>query len=211
LLLPGAASDLQKGDKCRRLILYADSLGETIPASQIAEVRSWAAGAQLGSAPFEPPYYSSTLPPGAQRLADNLTESAFFTKIVATKCQFALWFAFGMTLVGAASALLLADLLGSPNAGTVTVLAKSIGVFITFLISGDFALLAKKYGDLAAEARVAYEACARLRLDAQATLEEVRSVSDDYGAAVLQAPPIPAWLYMHYQGDLNRMYRDSHS
>jgi len=49
-----ASSFSSKGDKCRRLILYSDGLGENIPPEEISTVRGWAIGANLGSAPFTP-------------------------------------------------------------------------------------------------------------------------------------------------------------
>lgn len=40
--------------------------------------------------------------------------------------------------------------------------------------------------------------------------DEVREVVEDYGVALLQCPPIPAWLYSWFRDPLNDIYRDSH-
>ena len=108
-----ASDDMLKGDKCRRLILLSDGLGQPIPPSQIAEVRSWVLGAAILPSAFVPPYYLSSLPAGPQRLADNLTESAFFTKALAAKCSYGFWIACGTAAVaarrGAASGRSLAE------------------------------------------------------------------------------------------------------
>ncbi len=209
-LRESASLDLQRGDKCRRLILYADSLGHEVPASQMATVRAWALGGSISPAPFVRPYYVSRLVPGPQRLADNVTEAAFFTHALATKLQVGLWTAFGIAVIVAATSLILADLAKGIIGATGVAAAKSIGVVLSFLISGDFALLAKKYGDLKNDARLVFEASSRLREDSRATIDDVSPVCEDYGVALLQSPPVPSWLYLRYQSELNRLYRESH-
>lgn len=99
-----------RADKCRRLILFSDGLGTDVSTAAVAEAKAWAAGKQLAEAPFVRPYYSSTKTPGPQRLADIVTESAFFTEHLAAKIQFWLWAVFSLTLVAAILALNLADL-----------------------------------------------------------------------------------------------------
>jgi len=42
----------QQADKCRRLILYADGLGEEISKEDLATVRSWTTAIQLKAEPF---------------------------------------------------------------------------------------------------------------------------------------------------------------
>jgi hypothetical protein len=59
-----ASTNLLRGDKCRRLILYADGFGHEIAPEDIAQVKAWALGAQLKEAPFVKPYYSSKKLPG---------------------------------------------------------------------------------------------------------------------------------------------------
>ncbi|TSA07285.1 MAG: hypothetical protein D4R79_17800 [Comamonadaceae bacterium] len=205
-----ASGELLQCDKCRRLILYADGLGHDIPASQLLGVRAWGLGASLGPAPFTPPYYASKLPVGPRRLADIITESAFFTRALAGKVQFVLWIVVGVGVVAAVSALLLSDFAKGSSSDSVLAVAKSIGLFVAFLISGDTALLAKKYGDLERAAHLTFDRCARLRDEAAPSSEDVRAVAEDYGVALLQCPPIPSRLYLLYRDSLNDLYRDSH-
>ena len=209
-LRESASTALLRGDKCRRLILYADGLGQEIPAAQIADVRAWSLGASLGPAPFTPPYYASALAVGSRRLADITTESAFFTRFLAGKVQTALWVAFGVIAAVVAAGLLLSDLTNGAPIDAVLSASKAIGLFVAFLISGDAALLAKKYSDLEREAQLAFERCAMLRADAEPAAEDVRAVTEDYGVALLQCPPIPSWLYLRYRDALNDLYRDAH-
>lgn len=205
-----ASSELLQGDKCRRLILYADGLGHEIPPSQLLDVRAWGLGVSLGPAPFTPPYYASKLPIGPRRLADILTESAFFTCALAGKVSFALWIIFGVGITAAACALLVSDFAKIGASDSILAISKSIGLFVAFLISGDAALLAKKYGDLERAAHLAFDRCSRLRDEATPSTEDVRAVAEDYGIALLQCPPIPSRLYLRYRDSLNDLYRDSH-
>lgn len=199
-----------RGDKCRRLIFYSDGLGQEITPADVSEVRAWSMGDSLGPAPFSPPYYSSTQPQGIQRLADIAAESAFFSANLARKLQVWLWIAFGLLLIFAVFTLYLADLTAKQNTGGLIFAAKSVAVFISFLISGDFAILAKKYGDLREKANYVFQQCANLREDVRATNEAVRGLIEDYNIALTQCPPIPSWLYARYQDQLNSIYRDSH-
>jgi hypothetical protein len=205
------ATDLiVRGDKCRRLILYADGLGSQIEASELAEVHAWGLGVKLDAAPFIRPYYASTLPAGPKRLADILAESAFFTEQLAARLHAALWIAFVLALGASVTALVLANLASSIGTPGLTLAAKTVAVFIGFLISGDFLVLAKKYGALREEGRHTFQRCARLRSLRVASADEVRGVADDYGVALLQCPPIPNWIYIHFRDALNDVYRASH-
>lgn len=206
-----AASELVvRGDKCRRLILYSDGFGHEIASSELAEARAWGLGVNPNAAPFVRPYYSSREAPGARRLADILTESAFFTKQLAARVRAGLTGAFVLAVAAAVAALYLADLVSNSALPGLLLAAKSVATFIAFLISGDFLLLMKKYGDLEQEAGRAYERCARLRIQSDLCEDEVISVAEDYGVALLQCPPIPVWLYLRYRDALNDVYRRSH-
>jgi len=206
-----SASTFQiRGDKCRRLILYADGLGQEIAPSELAEVRAWSVGGNLGPAPFSPPYFSSKRAPDVQRLADIVTESAFFSVHLARKLQVWLWISFGLLLISAIFTLYMADLAAQQSLDGPILVAKSIAVFIGFLISGDFAILAKKYGDLRSEARHTYQRCAQLRDEIHPSQEVMRAVTEDYSVALVQCPPIPSWLYARYRDQLNDIYRESH-
>ena len=206
-----ASTNLLRADKCRRLILYADGLGHEISREELAQVRAWAMGSILENAPFTRPYYSSEKAPGPQRLADIVTESAFFTEHLARKLEIGLWAAFGIALAAAFTILYMIDLQTDITGQLWGMIAKSIATFIAFLISGDFLLLARKFSKLREEAHNAYQRCAHFRNKQDLSVDEVRVVVEDYGIALLQAPPIPSWLYLAYRDPLNHIYRKSHS
>jgi len=205
------ANDAQlKAEKCRRLILIADGLGHDIAPAELAEVRAWGLGVTLDAAPFVKPYYSSALPDGTQRLADIAAEAAFFSAQLAGKVAAGVRLAFIISVVACVVALMLIDLPGTAAKPILILVAKSTAVFLVFLISGDFFLIAKRYGNLQHASRQALDRCARLRADSAALAEEVRSAVEDYAVALMQCPPIPAWLYLRYRDDLNTVYRSSH-
>lgn len=205
-----ASTSLLRGDKCRRLILYADGLGRDIAPEDLAQVRAWTLGARLKEAPFVKPYYSSEKSPGPQRLADIMAESAFFTEHLARKLTTGLGIVFGAALAGACLVLYSADFGSQIPLDVVLLLAKSAAVLVSFLLAGDFGLIAKKFNDLRNEAHQAFDRCARLRDTERANADEVRTVAEDYGVALLQAPPIPGWFYLIYRNALNNIYRESH-
>ena len=202
-----ASTSLLRADKCRRLILYADGLGHEISHEDLAQVRAWVMGLTLTEAPFTRPYYQSEKAPGSRRLADIVAESAFFTEHLARKLEFMLWVAFGAALVAACAILYLFDLQSDAPAQLLGTVAKSIATVIAFLISGDLLLLAKKFGELREEAHHVFQRCAHLRKEQSLSADEVRVVVDDYGIALLQAPPIPSWLYLAYRDPLNNIWR----
>lgn len=199
-----------RADKCRRLILFSDGLGEEISPNELAQVRAWAIGSVLESAPYVKPYFSSNKPPSPERLADILTESAYFTDYLACKLQFYLRILFIASLVVAITVLNLADVVSGAQQASLILTAKIVAVFITFLISGDFLLLAKKFGDLQRSASEIFSRCARLRETENISRHEVQGLADDYSVALLQSAPIPSWLYEKFRDSLNRAYRDSH-
>jgi hypothetical protein len=206
-----ANTNIIRADKCRRLILFEDGLGWPATKEDLAEIRAWAINVQLKQAPFIKPYYASTKPKGANRIADIVTESSFFTTNLAGKAAFGLF----MLCLGAAIAVaIILHLSGSQtsiNTGSgYSLIAKSIAVIISALISGDFLILAKKYYDLKGAADRVFQRCASVRDQKKAGADLVLPIVEDYGIALLQAPPIPGWLYKHYRDELNRIYRASH-
>lgn len=198
-------------DKCRRVILLQDGLGWPTSKEDLAEIRAWAINVKLKQAPFVDPYFSSSKPAGANRLADIVTESTFFTVNLAGKA------ALGFLILCLGTAIAVAVILQMTGSWTLlntgngySLIAKSIAVIISFLISGDFLLLAKKYYDLKGAADRVLQRCASIRDQKKASADVVLPIVEDYGIALLQAPPIPGWLYNLYRDDLNRIYRSSH-
>lgn len=203
-----------RADKCRRLILYADGLGRPLTKEELAEVRAWAIGTTVTPVAFVLPYYSSTMPVGPNRLADIVAESSFFTSQLAERVISIMWAVFIASLCVLLSILFLSDLFAASDRSGVVVsienLAKSAALVITFLISGDFLLLIKKYADLRSLASNTFQHCGSLRDQKLLSESDILAVVEDYHIGLSQAPPIPARLYKRYRDELNKVYRESH-
>lgn len=204
-----ASALTQQADKCRRLVLYADGLGETIPKEDLATIRSWATGNQLKAAPFTRPYYASKLPVGSNRLVDIIAESAYFT------CHLAVKAASYLQIICAISVLVLLSILyfsvSVPNSTSVLIIvAKSAISAIAFFLAGDIFLLWKKYLDLRVQASETFKVCAILRDDPQLSISQAIQTAEDYHLALVQSPPIPFKLYIKFRDLLNDAYRKSY-
>lgn len=202
-----------KADKCRRLILYSDGLGRHISSGDLAQVRAWALGWELTSAPFVKPYYASEKPVGPSRLADIMTESAFFTMNFAERMVF--W----LRIVLLVSAIMVMGMLwaislileegGITGPPVVSAMFKSAAFVLAFLMSSDFVLLHQKYGELRVLAKEVFDQCARLRDDKTMTESGILLISEDYSLALIQSPPIPLCLYVKYRDAMNIAYRSA--
>lgn len=210
-----AAVTYAKADKCRRLVLYADGLGRKITSGELASIRSLVLGKQLKKADFIPPYYLSTKLVGPNRLADVITESAFFTFQLSGKIVFFLWIVFLLSLLIAFFLFLSSNLL-VPNDeffrdNLLSTISKSAAIIVACFISGDFALLIKKYADLKSISKDVFNQSAKLRNDNSLSTSQIFFVVEDYNVALIQSPPIPTTVYSKFKDALNEIYRSSHS
>lgn len=208
------ASDYSlRGDKCRRLILYDDGFGRSITREDMLEVKSWVMDIQMKEAPFVKPYYTSRLAPGPSRLADITAESAFFTEKLSRRVIDRLWIVLSLPILLLIIVLMSGDLFpiltSEPNDGFLKNVAKSVAIIVAFLISGDFAVLLKKYYSLRNSARDVFRSCIRLRGDKDASELDVISVVEDYHLSLIQSPPIPSSIYFKYKDGLNEIYQNN--
>lgn len=209
LLREAAAISTDRGDKIRQLVLLSDSLGKEIPSSEQAKVRRWVPGESLSAAPYVRPYYSSPLPPGPARLADNIAESAFFTEHIAEQVVRALASG-GLFVVGLMLAIFYVAGSATAASHALASIARGAAVAAAFLVSGDYAVLLWRFVRLKAAAQEACRSASSLRESSALQLEEVIPVAQDYDAARIQAPPLPRWLHVRSMEELNADYRQSH-
>lgn len=204
-----SSSVCSEADRCRRLILYGDSIGRAISTDELAEIRSLVISCRLREAPFVKPYYASSAPVGPNRLADIVAESAYFTKFLSGKMVLFCWVIVSCSLAAVIIMLMIGDVFS--NQSMLAGITKSISIFIGFLISGDFGLTLKKYSDLKNEAAETYRICTRLRNVEGLTDMEIFVPVENYNLALSKAPPVPYKLYMKYRDELNESYRSSHA
>lgn len=199
----------QKADKCRRLILYSDGLGEEIPREDLATIRASTTGIQLKNAPFIRPYYASNIPMGSNRLVDIIAESAYFTCQLAGKAAEYLLIIFTISVLGLIGILYISITVPSSESIVIVVVKSAISA-ISFFLAGDIFLLWKKYSDLKAQANETFKICAILRDKSQLSLSQAMQTVEDYHLVLAQSPPIPFNLYIKYQDSLNRAYQESY-
>ena len=203
-----------KADKCRRVILYADGLGQEIPKHELATICAWVMGATIKEAPFVSPYYSSSLKAGPNRLADIMAEAAFFTYQLVERLSFLLNLFFGLSIMIVIGILYTSNLFVDDDwqqGGLLSTVAKSAALVIAFLISGDFRLLIKKFYNLRTTSKETFEKCVKMRDDEDLKAKEILQAVEDYNIALVQSPPIPGRFYRKYKEELNRVYRESHN
>lgn len=209
------ATDItSKADKCRRLILYADGLGQEIAKHEIASVRAWTIGKSLKKTPFVAPYYSSRLEASPNRLADIVAESAFFTHQLVERVNFWLKLILSLSLILVIGILYISNPFVINNlkqANLLSTVAKSAATVIALLISGDFLLLIKKYSNLSSSAKEIFTKCVKMRDDNNLREKDILQIVEDYNIALLQNPPIPRRFYREYKDELNKIYRESHN
>lgn len=204
-----AAVSMDRGDKIRQLVLLADSLGKPIPANEQAKVRRWVPGESLSPAPYVHPYYSSPLPSGPARLADNIAESAFFTEHIAEQVARSLAWG-GLIVVGLLLAIFYVAGTATAASHALASIARGGAVAVAFLVSGDYAVLLWRFVRLKSAAQQAYQSAASLRESSDVQLDGVIPVAQDYDSARMQAPPLPRWLHVRSMEELNADYRQSH-
>ncbi len=203
-----AAQITNNADKCRRLILYSDGLGQEIPAYELAIVRGWATG-ESAAAPFVAPYYASTLPAGPRRLLDITAEAAFFTHELAKKEAFRRLWVFVVSLLLVAAVVYV----GIETASTdiLALIARAALAAVALLVAGDLLVLCCQYFQLASSSERSFRECARLREGLSVSTEAAHQVVEDYHLTVAQSPPIPGKLYKKHVDRLNEVYRQSHA
>ncbi|MBI5664718.1 MAG: hypothetical protein HZC49_06495 [Nitrospirae bacterium] len=207
-----AADTTNKADKCRRIILYADGLGQEIPKHELANIYAWGMGGSIDKAPFVSPYYSSKLNAGPNRLADIVTESSFFTYQLVDRVNFRLKVIFCLSIIMIVGLLYTSDIFVKHlnQESVLSIFSKSAAILIAFLISGDFFLLIKKYSDIRTIAKESFDKCVRMRDDVNLKEIEILQTVEEYNIAIIQGPPIPFRFYLKYKDELNEIYRTSH-
>lgn len=145
--------------------------------------------------------YASDEPHGPRRVLENLSESAWFTKHLASKCVLLVASTIIITLVVAISALLWsAQTLGSTPTGVAA--AKAIAATFLFLISVGSIRSWAGYAKLSQKAKETdTEACALLK--GEPTEFDSQRLLGEYQLARASAPLIPTWVWKMCRGSLN--------
>lgn len=206
-----AATYSLKADKCRRMILYSDGLGNPPSEIELLTAKGYSIGNKIESAYYEPPYYDSKIQAGPARLLDIIGESAFFTKELALKIE-------SYLRVILATSFLLIVALGLSSKfwiGLIEVTQESLAdfieaftLFIATLVAGDIYLLKTKFSNMAKDSERVFSSAFKLKKSITISNHDVLTIASDYDACLQNSPPIPFCIYKRYVGDLNRIYKD---
>lgn len=158
----------------------------------------------LGAIDPERKYYGSSLLPGPNRLADNLEESAFYTRDLAVTtwklCLVILVLGFGLAF----GLLYWAAVLGPDGAGLLT-LAPYVVNFIGLGLALD---LGVAFYRLAVAATQILERVDILRSSAPMRIEDLLPAITDYDCALAAAgAPIPDFVYAAAETNLDRRWQ----
>lgn len=150
--------------------------------------------------------YASTAALGPKRALENLSESAWFTKHLAGRCETIVRLVFIITLLIAVSLLLWA---ASTVSGTTSgmAIAKGVAATLIFLVSVGsirgwiaYQSLHKKAGEIDAEA-------CRLKEQEEPDPFRVHRLLSEYQLSRASAPMIPTWVWKLHRNSLNEHYK----
>ena len=201
----GASYD--RGEKLRRLIVRSEGLGQAPSPVELAAAAADAPG--FGSLDPEPlgSYYASTKPPGPQRLAHIVAESAMFTSRLARTSERLCFLAVGL---GLTVGLLRLFMFVAHPAGTpidAERAAQAASMVLAFGFTTEFAGLMLGYTDLAEGARGTLDACGRLAEAADVQLDVVMAAVADYDLALAKGPPLSGIVYRFQRDFLDRAWK----
>ncbi len=196
----------EKGDVCRRTIMYADGLGISIPEFQAKLIRSWVVQTELNKAPFNPPYFDSKKKAGPVRLMDNLAESTYFTNFLASKVESILSVALLLIVLITVSSIYLATSFNFTQSQLFQ-LNKLILVVATFLLSEDVFEHYLAFRRLANESGVIYREASTLASKKNLKPEEALQKCEEYTTLLASSPPLPFLLYRYFRDALDKAYK----
>jgi hypothetical protein len=192
-------------EQMRRLVLLMDSLEIKPSQAEIAQFAAEIGKGKVKVIDFVPPYYDSKLPVGYNRLAENIAESAYFTKFQSRSA----WMTFG--LVCALGVLVVVLLLfvttSALNIQNKEIIARILITLAVFFSAGDFFWIAIQFHRLHSACESIFARGDKMRNDKDLQPEEVYQLMQDYNCALIQAPPIPDWIYGSWIGRLNASWR----
>lgn len=189
----------------RRAALLLDGLDKPFSAAAILSLQDRMTVSKSSAAKYvKSDYYASTLPPGPQRLAELIEESAFYSaplQRASAKAMLAIIVLFAVLAAG----IVLSEVPFVEHSTTLLLIRLILAAFV-FAMSADVvgAYLAHKDA-----ARRIEEVRARLMGFSDATYEsDVLIAMADYNAAVESAPESIPFAYRFMEKDLNDKWAD---
>lgn len=195
-----------KAENMRRLLLLIDGLNIKPPEHELAQIEFDVGRIESRDPLYTPPYYYSALEAGSNRLADIISESSFFTKNLARNSSN---FFGTLALIGLVAMFLLLYISFQMNFVSEIrgLISKVIAIMLIFFVTGDLSRLFFKFRKLSEVSEKVSNRCDKLRDDRNADRYDIFAAMDDYNCALIQAPPIPEFIYKKNRDALNDAWR----
>jgi hypothetical protein len=213
-LKEAAGTRYSLGERLRRLLVIQDGLGRVPLAKELVDI-----SADCTSLPTLEPkplgnYYDSPLPPGPNRLAHIVEESAAYTRKVASVASafygaltiLGLIITFLIIWIGLESISFAAESNTSGDWVSVGQLARVLTILLPFFVTGTFAALWRAYRSLSESARKAFEKCDQLRQIPDVEIIDVMVMVGSYDCALAKAPPLPGLIYWLARARIGRAW-----
>jgi hypothetical protein len=194
-------------EQIRRMAMMEDGLGIVPSDDEIAVIWERIGDPEAAKPSYERPYYESSSVKGPIRLLEITRESVFFTKSLARSAARTLWTAvfFGLGIV-IFSFVMIVQFYSSTS--FVVNGAKLVLTSMSFWAVGDLASMAVQFGDLDRCGELILSKCTGLLSRRDNSRDAAIALAGEYNCAVIQAPPIPEWLYNWRVKLLNKAWRN---
>lgn len=195
--------------QAKRVALLENGLGWSVPGATRTDLRNRAGkgarDAVAGHMREAETYYASLNPPGAERLLDNIQESAFFTYNQYRPLRNVLIFVLMCVLV----AIALAGWFGLQSASPQDLrvkLGQLLLAFIPATISLGLVSWSFKLDDLASAVQGVYTELEQFRGTGNPPEREVLRLMGEYNCQIAQGVPIPWLLWLYLKSQLNALW-----
>jgi len=206
-----AAKHRSLAESLKRQHELADGFGKAPSCAQLADTKH-ALGELLSDevdAQLRPGItYSSEAENGAHRLLENLIESAWFSKHLASWCSKRLCAVFAVSLVLSVSILLwCVGHLNNPSVTLEAAASKLVSATLLFMLSVGLIRTWLSFSRFAGKSQVnEQQAAAQLQHNKSDNLEALRLLTE-YQLARATAPMIPTWVWRYRKEKLNHDWK----
>lgn len=194
-------------EEIRRLAMLQDGLNIQPSEDQMASIWERVGDPNAAKPFYLGPYYESESPKSHKRLIEITRESAFFTTSLARKSAIA----FGI-MAGLGLAATMGAFIAVVQAGTfqqnLDMVSKAVVASMVFWVTGDLMTMALQFYSLAKTAGRVQTQCAHLLSKSTGIKDEAHTIAGEYNCSLVQAPPIPDWIYKWRQDILNEAWKN---
>lgn len=197
----------QLADKLKRAFEMFDGLGWPVSAKELSDLLVTVSRHEREQAHEEPEqrYFASKAQQSAQRLLENLEESAWWTKHLAGSMAFhASLLCVGVFVVAAIT--LVVTLQSTASQTIADTVAKVTTSIVVFIFSGGYFRLAFEYNQFSRGAEQIENQANFLLQRKDFTEIQATKLLHDYHIIRAGSPLLPNWLWKYRRGDLNELW-----